>query len=238
MNNMTHVQTNDQDSDSKKIFTMLVLIFTLMICTTGATYAYFAISATNNTMTGTAASASLTLTVTQATLKSSNTNVMVPQLESSLGTAMNSTNKCVDGNGNIVCKAYTITITNASTAAVTVKGTIQFSGNGSMPNLKWRKATAATTLGTTDVSVAVGTNTTTAYDIPAGTACSVNSTTKKDVGCTSIPLKKTGVSGNSATYYIVVWINETGSQQTDTGTWRGTIRFEGTDGTGITSTIT
>ena len=34
------------------------------------------------------------------------------------------------------------------------------------------------------------------------------------------------------------WINETDSRQTDSGTWVATIKFEGENGMGITSTIT
>lgn len=229
MNNTGQPQ---KENDTRKIFTTLVLVLTLMICTTSATYAYFALSATNNVATGTAATASLTLAVTEAALKTTtNSGVMVPQKEAYLATAMNSTNKCIDGNANIICKVYTVTVTNTSSAAVRVKGTIQFSGNGSMPNLKWSLADSTTTLGT-HTSVAVGTNTTTTYDIPAGTACTVSS--GLDTGCTSVSLAKTS---GSATYYIVVWINETGSAQTDTGTWRATIKFEGENGTGVTSTI-
>jgi hypothetical protein len=228
----------NKDNDTRKIFTMMVLIFTLMICTTGATYAYFAISATNNVMSGTAATASLTLSVTQADLKNTtNTGVMVPQREAALGTAMNSTNKCVDENNNVICKVYTVTVTNESTAAVKVKGTIKFSGNTSMPNLKWRRADSTTELGS-NTSVAVGTNNSTAYDLTAGTACSV--VDGDDTGCTSVSLAK---SNGSATYYIVVWINAPMNNgieqaQTDTGTWRAEIKFEGENGTGVTSTIT
>lgn len=237
MNNVQNVQTNHQDNDSKKIITMLILIFILMVCTTGATYAYFALSATNNTATGTVATANLSVTVTPVALKTGNTGIMVPQLETALGTAMNDTNKCVDGNNNIICKAYTIVVTNDSTAAVKVKGTIQFSGNENMPNLKWRRATGSTTLGDTGVSIAVGNDVSTTYDIVAGTSCYVEQNSKQDVGCTDINLKQAGVDGSSVTYYIVVWINETGAQQTDSGSWRGIIKFEGENGTGVTSTI-
>ena len=103
----------NKNGDSKKIVILIVLIATLMLGTTGATYAYFALTATNSsTITGTAATTSLELTVTQAALKSGNTGVMVPQKEAALATAMNSTNKCVDGNNNVICKVYTITVTN------------------------------------------------------------------------------------------------------------------------------
>ena len=224
------MDNKDKNKDNKKILTIAVLIVTLILCETGATYAFFAISATNNVASGTTATTSLTLTVTQASLKSGNTGVMVPQYESALGTAMNGTNKCVDANNNIVCKVYTVNVTNGSSAAVRVKGTIQFSGNESMPNLKWRRTTNATTLGNY-TSVAVGNNTTNKYDLSAGSVCTTSSGT--DTGCTAVTI----AAGASTPFYFVVWINETGSAQTDSGTWVGTVTFEGENGTGVTSTI-
>lgn len=242
---MSNIEQPKTENDSRKIFTTLVLVLTLMICTTSATYAYFALSATNNEATGTAATASLTLTVTEAALKTTtNSGVMVPQKEAYLGAAMNGTNKCIDGNVNIICKVYTITVTNTSTAAVVVNGTIQFSVTGTnaeMSNLKWKRTTNATTLGS-NTSVAVGkidtksdtptiSDTSSIFDLDAGTVCTVSSGS----GCTKIPLAKTN---GSKTYYIVIWINDPGTAQYDSGTWRATIKFEGENGTGVTSTIT
>lgn len=259
VNNQTVNKEND--NDTRKIFTMLVMVFTLMICTTSATYAYFALNATNASMTGTAATASLRLDVEQADLKNiTNTGVMVPQLESALGTAMNGTNKCVDGNNNIVCKVYTITVTNESTAAVSVTGTIQFSlakapgqtEEVTMSNLKWRRVATTTTLETSDalknsgsyagvIVTAMDTdatnndrvNTSSIFDLTSGSVCDIanNNTT----GCTGVPLAKTN---GSATYYVVVWINETNAIQYDSGVWTGTITFTGENGSGVTSTIT
>ena len=233
-------ESNDKRSngDSKKITITLVLILVLMVTTTGGTYAYLALSANNaTTVTGTVASTGLTLAVEQQPLKNTtNTGVMVPQLETYLGTAMNGTNKCVDGNDNVVCKVYKVTITNTSSSAVSVVGTIQFSGNGSMTNLKWRRTSNATTLGSYS-TIAVGTNTSNKYDLSAGTACTTNATQGTQSGCTTVNLKKTGVTGNSQDFYFVVWINETGAAQTDSGTFTATIEFIGANGRGVTSTI-
>lgn len=203
-------QIERNDNDSKKILTMLVLVFTLMICTTGATYAYLAFSATNNVATGTVAQSGLTLSVAQATMKSGNTGVMVPQLESALGTAMNSTNKCVDGNNNIVCKVYTITVSTSSTATTPTTGTISFTNPST--NLKWKLVSNATTVGSVGTKAAATTNATT-FATP--TFSSANKT---------------------FTYYIVIWIDETNAVQTDSGTWTATIAFNSSNG-GITSTI-
>lgn len=203
-------QVKKNDNDSKKILTMLVLVFTLMICTTGATYAYLAFSATNNVATGTVAESGLTLTVTQATLKTGNTSVMVPQLESTLGTAMNSTNQCVDGNNNIVCKVYTITVSTTSTATTPTTGTITFTNPST--NLKWKLVSNATTVGTVGTKTAA---TTSAAVFASPTFSSAN---------------------KSFTYYIVIWIDEINDVQDDSGTWTATIAFNNANG-GITSTI-
>ena len=218
---MTNTQEIKKDNDSKKIFAMVIMIATLMICTTSATYAYFALApVTNNTITGTAATASLSLSVTKNAPTKTNTGVMVPQKEAALATAMNSTNACVDGNTNVVCQVYTIELTNTSSATVKVNGTITFSGSTNMPNLKWSKTTNATTLGT-------------------GTTTAANVTTAQ-----TLDTNKSLAKNAKTTYYIVVWINAqldtNGDEvaQTDTGTYRATIQFTSSNGTGVTSTIT
>ena len=231
MNN--NVENREKDKDGKKILTLLVLIGTLMICTTSATYAYFALTATNSTtMTGTAATHNLTLTVSKATLKNGNSGAMVPQLDGApLAKAMNATNQCVDANTNVICNVYTITIKNTSTAKVTVNGTIAFTNPTA--NLKWKRVTSTTATGSSTTGSFTTTDaTTTRTDLVSGTACTPS---ESSAGCTSVALNKTN---GTVTYYIVVWINETGSAQTDSGTWSATITFEGTNGTGITSTIT
>ena len=80
-------------------------------------------------------------------------------------------------------------------------------------------------------------------DLISGKACTPSSSSS---GCSAISLGPTsnGTSttpNNTQTYYIVVWIEETGSDQSsvDAGkTFNATIKFEGENGKGITSTIT
>ena len=254
MENNSNIKKNaiNKDNDTRKIITMIVMICTLMLGTTGATYAYFAINATNNVATGTAAEVNLTLSVTQADLKNTtHTNVMVPQREGALANAISSANKCIDTNNNVICKVYTITVTNTGSTSISVNGTIQFSLSGTnveMQNLKWKRATGTVTLGSITGGsydgVAVDTIDTkadtttidalsTIFDLESGTECNIegNVTT----GCTSVSLAPTN---GTKTYYIVIWINETTEAQTDSGTWRATIAFQGSNGSGVTSTIT
>lgn len=212
------------NGDSKKIYSLLVLIAVVMITTTGGTYAYFTIGASNNNkISGTAATADLSLSVEETLPKKKNTGSMVPQRESALATAMNTSNACVDGNTNIVCKVYTIKVTNNSTAQVKVNGTITFANSTNMPNLKWRLVTGVNTLGSNATNSAKDSNT--------QTFVSNEELTK---------------SGGNMTYYIIVWINAQMDKdqptkevsQTDRGTFTATIDFKSSDGLGVTSTIT
>lgn len=240
VNNATDINVN-KDSDSKKILTMIILIATLMICTTGATYAYFAISSTNNVATGTAATVGLNLNVTRVTPTTtkwnSSTQVMVPQLDSALSTAMNSTNSCVDGNGNVVCQVYKITIENTSTAAVSLRGAVYFTlGSGATyTNLYWKRVTNANTLGsnkTFKYSTSESTNSSTA-DAANATLLGVINLTEAD--------GTTGSGADYSEYYVMVWIRETNADQssTDKGTWTMNVSFKDSgNGKGVTSTIT
>ena len=102
-----------------KLQLTITLILILFFSITSATYAYFAISATNNnTITGNAATVDLTLSVTKVfpTASTTNTGVIVPQLSvsgssaSPLSTALNS--GCFDSNTNVVWQVYKITFQN------------------------------------------------------------------------------------------------------------------------------
>lgn len=187
------------------------MIIVYFITVTGSTYAYFALSASSdNKISGTTATANLALTVSK--VFPSNTNNLVPQLESALGSAISSTYKCVDGNNNNVCQVYKITIKNTSTASVDISGYIHFSGVTNLPNLKWRLLDRESTLGTHNSYSATGAD--------------------------NLFVDRVKLSSNQTNnYYMVIWINETNSAQSDTGTFGATISFKSSNGTGVTSTI-
>lgn len=219
------------ENNGKGIFYGVIGVATLIVAIIGATFAYFTATASNNAVTGTAAQAGLELKVEQT---STGTGDMVPQLTSTIANAVTGTDSksCVDGNGNTVCKVYSVTLTNTGSSAVTVSGTIAFAG-GTYTNLKWGKADAATGFTATNSNyVAMGTT-------PVTNIIDPTDTTKVTT------LQATGQEGNSITFYIVVYIDETGSKQddTDTGTFTGTITFnsasaDGTSTNGLTSTFT
>ena len=107
-----------------------------------------------------------------------------------------------------------VTIANPNmTATMPITGTIKFTST--MPNLKWKLVSNATTIGS------VGT----------ATVATLNS-------AQSFATPTLSLTNKTYTYYIVIWINEINSAQTDSGSWAATIAFNPTDGSGgLTSTI-
>lgn len=223
------------NGDSKKIYSLLVLIAIVMITTTGGTYAYLALSATaTNKPTGTVASGNLTFS-TEPSIVSPNTTYaskpMVPQYaynnsKNVLQLAVTGGNPggssspvpCVDDNGNVICKVYTFTIKNSSTATVVIDGKIKFTSPSE--NLKWANMTSAT-----------------AVTISSASDGNIHKATTSDVAFNS---NLSLTAGATKQYWIVFWIQELGgtNAQTDSGTWNATISFTSSNGTGITSTIT
>lgn len=221
-----------------KLQLTITLILVLVFCITGATYAYFAISATNNnTITGNAATVNLTLSVDKIfpTASSDNTGVLVPQLSvtksesSPLAIALK--RGCVDANQNVVCQVYKITIQNiGGTATQVVDGSVSFYSNAAlttdvsttMPNLKWKLITSADA--TTPTNSVLGTN----EDLAANFNTNIFA---NDV---------TLITNASFTYHMIIWINETNAEQPiDEGkTFYGKVEFNSSNGTGVTSTFT
>lgn len=212
------------ENNGKGIFYGVIGVATLIVAIIGATFAYFTATASNNnTVAGTAAQAGLTLEVTA---KSANVEKpMVPQPASVIQTAVTGTNRnsCVDGNGNTVCKVYEVKVTNTGTSATVLYGKFTLSAE-TMTNLKWGKSTTSATEG---FSATYAKSETDLVD-PATAADQ------------SITLQASGTAGDSTTFWIVVFIDETNASQnsTDTGSFTGTITFNSAEGSGVTSTFT
>ena len=60
---------NKEVNEKKKTYAIVITFLVLMICITGGTYAYFALTASNNSVTGSVGGASLNLEVTRFYIK-------------------------------------------------------------------------------------------------------------------------------------------------------------------------
>ena len=206
------------ENNGKGIFYGVIGVATLIVAIIGATFAYFTATANNTSMIqGNAATVSLGLSVT----KISNGNKgLVPQLEGTLSAAMkgkdntaNSGNDmCIDGNDNTVCQVYKITVNNTGTGDAKLKGTLDLN-KGSITNLKWALVDGET----------------------LESAPALDGSAKLDnVIVESLTLSGSGTED----YYVIIWIDETGASQGDTGSFTGTVTFNNAGGgEGVTSTF-
>ena len=211
MKKLNKLKFNFSNNKNKKIVLILLIYVLIFIVGVGITYAYYALSAVNDSsVAGTAGDADLSLEVVDQ--YPSNDENLVPQLEKGLATAISSDYSCVDGNKNTVCQVYSIKVTNTGTATVKVNGSIKFGNIDKMPNLKWRLIKDKNTYG----------------DYNSHYASLNNARFDSD-----LTLRK----GASKTYYMVIWIDEVDENQTDTGKYNAIINFSSSNGTGATSTV-
>ena len=225
------------ENNGKGIFYGIIGVATLIVAIIGATFAYFSATASdNNEVRGTTAEANLTLTVEKLTEVSDGTTSygpMVPQKDAYINDAVTGTNRnsCVDGNGNVVCQEYKITIKNEGSAATKVSGTFKLeadtatTANSQMTNLKWAvKETQDVTYGAGNYAIST--------DNANGGESSLTGST---VLATDVNLAAT--TGEKV-YYVVVWISELEDAQEDYdhGSFKGTVSFNSASG-GLTSTF-
>jgi len=211
---------NDSKKINKKVlFIIIIAISTLIVAIAGATYAFFSVYVTSEEyMYGSSGydPNSLKLEIAQVSVGSGN---MIPLVDSTLQSLVANSSgngSCLDNRGNTVCKVYSITITNQSKIKMSVAGTLNLSAPD-MPNLKWAKGTSATS----------------GFPTPTGAYY-----TKSDINIADVSLEANGFSGNSATFYIAIWISEKPEAQGDHGTFVGTVTFSGYTGdieNGVTS---
>ena len=176
------------------MFYAVVGVATLVVAIIGATFAFFtATSETDNTIAGqTTTAASVSLAVEQVSpsdeLKKGTTGRMVPLLDS-IGIQTALTKGCVDANGYVACQVYKIDVTNGSSTEAVLATTSLKLDASNVTDLRWQVLKDTTTLA--DDSSAIDSHTT-ASDVAA---------------------KQTIAAGQTATYYVAVWMHDTGSEQ-------------------------
>jgi len=208
---------SEKNKDTRALIFAFVAVLTIIVAITGATFAYFqATVSNNNAIKGNSGYVAnpLSLTVTEQSAVQSANKKLVPQLDAAVRNAANGTNKCIDGNGNAVCEHYSITIKNDTTNTYFLDGTLTLTA-ASMGNLKW--------------SVCSGLWTCTSNNYYTKSSTSLGSTFSL-------------AGGASNTLYVVIWISETGASQTDSNAFSGVVSFTGYNSAdksvvGVTSTI-
>ena len=204
---------NAKNNESVKNINLFLVIVILILVISGSTFAYFAFSATNNVIGGNAGSVDLSLTVTKLLPDSDDIadDILIANF-SELATNLN--NGCVE-DGYALCQLYKINLANSATGVNTnVKGSLSFD-NTNVPNLSW--VYLGDTYSSTNIPNTFNTASSTFTNFVNGHLLT---------------------AGTNKDFYILVWVNESAIEQTDNGTYSGTVRFEDSNGKGVTSTFT
>lgn len=216
------------------IFYAVVGVATLVVAIIGATFAYFSASAnvTGDAITGTTATTGdFTLVVDEVY---TNTDGTLIPLDADKVYGTDSTylaealkQQCLDDNGDVACHVYSFTLTNGGSASLLTSTDLKLELTGtntSADNWRWQVLSGDATSGFTADGKIVGGTTN-----PVTTATEVASTNLAAVGNT----------GNTVTYYVVIWLDDPGTGQTETGvTFTGTVTASSVDAAGNASGIT
>ena len=212
---------NDKNSKGSIIYAVIG-VCTLIIAVVGSTYAYYQASATGN-ISGTAGGGAPTLTVTKVSTSATGnlvpidmttdmlTNAAKGWTGSAVGTAWNASYACKDKNGNSVCQIYSVVLKNTSSNAQNYNiGVTSLSGTNT-PNIEVVKM---------------------ASNISVTSATSIKGSTTGIASNVSVAANK-----SSSTYYIMVFIKNLDSAQTDNGAFSGVVTATSSAGAEVKATF-
>lgn len=201
--------------NNKKIIYAVILVILIIVITISSTYAYFsAISNSDNNIKGGTLDVSLGLKVNKTSATGSMGNSLIPiydgsiaGYDSQLETASKSEFNCVDKNGYTVCQIYEVIVSNSGNDDINVNTFISFDKKN-VNNLKWALMR--------DENTVVSGNT---HDITNN----INDTIARDT-----LIKSKG----SSKLYFMVYVNNTGSDQSeeDRDGFTGTVTVSATSG--------
>lgn len=208
-------ENREQKKMNGPLIYAIVGVAILIVAVAGSAYAYYAATATAN-ISGTAAGAGLSLTVNKVSTGASGnlipidadtttlTNAAKGWTGSAIGTSWNASYACKDKNGYSVCQIYEVKLTNNSSVAMNFN------------------------IGVTALS---GTNTPNIDVVKMDSNISVTSATSIKGNASGIANNvAVSANGTSSTYYIMVFIKNLNSAQTDNGAFSGTVTAISTTG--------
>ena len=229
------------------VFYAVVGVATLVVAIIGATFANFSASASNTAdiKGNTAEAAGIALAIEDVTKTGGD---MIP-LNLHVGDGTKDTadqfadamrGKCKDINNNNVCDVYKITLTNSSTTStIDVRGDLTLVEGAD--NMKWQLLDV-----TSDTLATFAAAEVTGHEVDGATVTSVKQLGQlvregvNGAQGTGTAARRTLGTGASATYYVLIWLEEMGADQAvDSGkAFKGTVNFNAVDASGNTSGIT
>ena len=257
-------------------FYAIIGVATLVVAIIGATFAFFSASQTNTDIKGTTAEAGGLTVVANRVTTGTNSSIIPLNLipnqtkrEGSESEYVDATDQfdkamakgCKDDLGNNICDVYEVVVSNLSkTSTIQVQGKLSLS-TSTTTNMYWTLINANVTKGGTEGAPEITFNGATAINdftkVPqTKTGFLTYSTDKETTGenqglnkaqsLTLYGTENTEAGASSATYYVLVWLEETGAEQQDvdastaelTREYKGTITFDAVDAQGNKSGVT
>lgn len=251
--------------ENKKGSTLYVVlgVATLVVAIIGATFAYFSATASNNDVIkgDTAEAGGLTLKVEPITTGTNNNIIPLNLIaddkypDSQFEKAMEK--KCKDDLGNNVCAVYRVTVNNMSkTSTIQVQGKLNL--NSTATNMYWTLIDATVT-----ETPAEGEGTPATVTLATGTAKADFAMVKQNLDgyltysadkdetsqlnkAANLSLSGTDGDTSSKSFYVLVWLEETGAEQQDSDassadskkSYTGNITFDAVDAQGNKSGVT
>ena len=248
-------------------FYAVIGVATLVVAIIGATFAYFSASRVNDTdIQGTTAEAGgLTVVANRITTGTNDSiiplNLIVNQTDKDTVDQFDKAmeNKCKDSLGNNVCDIYEVIVSNLSkTSTVNVQGKLTLSGSETnTTNMYWTLINADVAKDTTGEQTTYTFNGATAIAdfamVPQAKEGFLTYAADKEPDglnkAQSLTLYGTDNSDageSSKTFYVLVWLEETGAEQQDEDAstteqkraYKGTITFDAVDANGTKSGVT
>lgn len=216
----------NENNNGRGLFYGVIGVATLIVAIIGATFAYFTVNATvtgNANVTGNVAeidservAAVVTkMTATEGKLVPLGSAIIAPG-EGTIGAtdqrsdALTAADMCFDTKGNKVCDVYKIVLTNSSEASINLEGTLTITPDQvkNSQNFKW-----SFYKDTNDAAFAANT-------LASATVNPV-STTTLETNHTLAP------NDGKVTYYVMVWLNDTGAPQNEdqAASYTGAVQF-------------
>ena len=235
----------NNNNNGKGIFYGVIGVATLVVAIIGATFAYFAAS-TNSANNAVSAASSTVSALQLSEIKDGIKANLIPidetntKFPSKVGLTSDS---CKDDNKNNICSTYQFTVTNPNEQAQQVYFYLEPSSN-TFTNLHYTifKGTP-TTYNVKGEQVTDGGKAANGSVVVKDTQLTLNSTTRISLDNLSQVLPAKG----SATYTIVLWIHETGGDQTTSDAGKsfaggvristGTLNEQGVATSGVTGVL-
>ena len=211
-------ENNNEKTFNKPLIYAICGVALLIVTIAGSAYAYFTATDSSTGIQG--KTLDVQMSIASVNRVSKGTGDLIPIYDgtvsgrdSQLSTATNSTNDCVDKKGYTVCQIYQVVINNAGANATTVDTSITLSSTST--DIKWAKMSARNTFNST-----LPTNNYLAQSV-------------------TLPAKS-GSTNGSVTQYFVVYLKNTGADQTsaDSGkSFTGTVTVTASTGAQIEATF-